>query len=87
MKAIIIITTNMIHFLLSLFTKNLFWTWKQYKKNRIDAANNRNNTNTWFKSHPVKPRISFQEWFNSVKIYFTQKEEVCEEIDITFDNL
>ena len=64
------------------------FTWKQYKQNRIDAVNSRNNTNAWTKAHSVKPAISFIGWFKSViRCTFAGKPkyEVLKSEEINFD--
>lgn len=44
----------------------MFYTWRQWKKIRIDACNKRNNSSAWFKMHPARPRLSFKEYMKSI---------------------
>lgn len=44
----------------------MFYTWRQWKRIRIDACDSRNNTSIWHKTHPIKPRLSFKEYMKSI---------------------
>lgn len=67
-----------------------YWTFAEYKQNRIDAAESRNNTNTWTKTHQIKPQYSVWGWIKAVcRFYFTKasKETILNPDSLDFSDM